>query len=155
MKTFLSALFVGGLLEYFLDPAGGSKRRGSLMDKVQGMMGQAGTSPQKVATYAGNQVQGKFKRAVGSQHDNDNPDDKTLKDRVQSEVLRDPTFGDAPINFNVENGIVVIHGELPTQADIDRLVSQVKNVRDVKGVENLLHLPGTPAPNKESAIQAS
>jgi osmotically-inducible protein OsmY len=140
MKRFFAAVVGGMLLEYFLDPQRGTNRRNTILGQVGGMT---------------NMVPGKVAGVMPHAHDNTNPDDVTLKDRVESEVLRDPTFGRAPINFNVENGIVVIHGELPTQGDIDALVSKVQGIRDVKGVENLLHLPGTPAPNKLSAIEAS
>ncbi len=143
MKKFFLALVAGIGLEYFLDPKDGTKRRAMLMN-------QLGPVTDSVAGGMG-----PIKGMMPHGHDNNNPDDKTLKDRVESEVLRDPKFGQAPINFNVENGIVVIHGELPTQADIDQLVSQVQGIRNVQGVENLLHLPGTIAPNKLSAIEAS
>jgi osmotically-inducible protein OsmY len=146
MKKFFGALIAGMALEYFLDPGRGSSRRQTLKGPIDSLAGSAG----KVS-----QMAGPLKGAMPHGHDNDSPDDKTLKDRVESEVLRDPKFGRAPINFNVENGIVVIHGELPTQSDIDQLVSWVSSIRNVKGVENLLHLPGTPAPNKLSAIEAS
>jgi hypothetical protein len=144
MKKFLAALFAGMALEYFLDPKRGTDRR-SMITK--------GVGP---VTGSMSGVAGPLKGMMPGRHDNDNPDNVTLKDRVESEVLRDPKFGRAPINFNVEeDGVVVIHGELPTQADIDELVSRVSSVRNVKRVENLLHLPGTPAPNKLSAIEAS
>jgi hypothetical protein len=139
MKTFFAALLAGMAIEYFLHPGKGTQRRNALMNQLGPVAGGVGP------------LKGMMPRG----HDNDNPDDVTLKDRVESEVLRDPKFGRAPINFNVENGIVVIHGELPTQSDIDDLVGKVQGIRNVKGVENLLHLPGTPAPNKLSAIEAS
>lgn len=143
MKKFLLAVIAGVAIEYFVHPGKGSSRRNAVKGQLGPVSGKlsGGMSSMKSAMPGG--------------HDNDNPDDKTLKDRVESEVLRDPKFGRAPINFNVENGIVVIHGELPTQEDIDQLVSQVGSIRNVKGVENLLHLPGTIAPNKLSAIEAS
>jgi osmotically-inducible protein OsmY len=143
MKRFFLALVAGMAIEYFLDPKDGTQRRNKLMNQLKPMTG----------SVAGGM--GPIKGMMPHGHDNTNPDDKTLKDRVESEVLRDPKFGRAPINFNVENGIVVIHGELPTQADIDQLVNWVRSIRNVKGVENLLHLPGTVAPNKLSAIEAS
>ncbi|HCG01826.1 MAG TPA: hypothetical protein DEV93_14950, partial [Chloroflexi bacterium] len=57
------------------------------------------------------------------------------------------------VNVEVAEGVVDIHGQLPSQAEIDDLVLRVKNVPDVKGVQTYLHLPGTPAPNKKDSLQ--
>jgi osmotically-inducible protein OsmY len=144
MKRFLAALAAGMALEYFLDPKRGTDRRTMLANQLGPVTG----------SLSG--IAGPLTGMMPHAHDNDNPDNQTLKDRVESEVLRDPKFGRAPINFNVEeDGVVVIHGELPTQSDIDELISQVKSIRNVKDVASFLHLPGTPAPNKMSAIEAS
>jgi hypothetical protein len=144
MKMFLGALAAGMALVYFLDPRGGTNRRNRIRSQLGSVPGSLPGVP------------GPLKGMMPRAHDNTNPDNKTLKDRVESEVLRDPKFGRAPINFNVEeDGIVIVRGELPRQEDIDELISQVKSIRDVKDVQSYLHLPGTPAPNKLSAIEAS
>lgn len=155
MKRFLFALVTGGALAYFLDPARGSGRRNRVMDKLTSTARQTADTAQSTVQMVGGKAQGTVRETVPAQHDNTNPDDRTLKDRVESEVLRNETFSTSPINFNVVDGIVEIRGELQSQSDIDALVSQVKGIRDVKGVHNYLHLPGTPAPNKEEAIKAS
>jgi osmotically-inducible protein OsmY len=74
---------------------------------------------------------------------------------VESEIFRNPQTSREHINVNVVGGIVELRGEQAAQGDIDRLVQAVKGIPNVKGVHNYLHLPGTPAPNKESAIEAS
>jgi len=151
MKRFLFALATGGLLTYFLDPNNGTRRRTIARDKVGSLAGKASKTAGRQAAYVSGVAQG-----TGTHpHDNTNPDDRTLNDRVESEVLRDPKFDKAPINFNVVGGIVEIRGELQSQGEIDALVSRVRSIRDVRGVHNYLHLPNTPAPNKEEAIQAS
>jgi osmotically-inducible protein OsmY len=151
MKRFLIALVTGGMLAYFLDPNNGTRRRNIARDRLTSIAGRTSKQVSRQAAYRSGVAQG-----IGPhQHDNINPDDRTLRDRVESEVLRDPKFDKAPVNFNVVNGVVEVRGELPTQGDIDALVSRIKSIRDVKGVHNYLHLPNTPAPNKEEAIQAS
>lgn len=89
--------------------------------------------------------------------DNPNPDDTTLRDRVESEIFRDWSVHADKGEFNIDvvDGIAVLRGQLKTQEEIDTLIRKVGEVRDVKGVESYLHLPGTPAPNKEDAIEAS
>jgi osmotically-inducible protein OsmY len=155
MKRFLFALVTGGALAYFLDPNKGGRRRSLVMDKVTSTTRQTASTAQSAVQSVGSKAQGVVQETVPTRHDNPNPDDKTLKDRVESEVLRNPMYSRSPINFNVVDGIVEIRGELESQGDIDALVSQVKSIRDVAGVHNYLHLPGTPAPNKEEAIRAS
>ena len=155
MKKFLTALFGGAALAYFFDPDHGTRRRHITKDRATSLFRRVARRSAKKAEYIGGQVQGLTRTTASYQPDNPNPDDKTLKDRVESEVLREHKFKVAPINFNVEDGVVVVRGELDSQADIDELVSRVRSIRNVKGVESYLHLPGTPAPNKEEALRVS
>lgn len=151
MKKFVAAILAGGALEYFLDPNHGTRRRHVAGDRIAATF-------RRLNRNAGGYLSGTAKglQAKMTTHQHDNPatvDNKTLKDRVESEVLRNPTFSRAPINFNVEDdSVVVIHGELPHPQDIDQLINEVKAVRGVKKVVSYLHLPNTPAPNKLSAI---
>ena len=48
-----------------------------------------------------------------------------------------------------------LRGQLRTPDDIDRMVRAVEHVPGVVEVRNMLHLPGTPAPNKREAREAS
>jgi osmotically-inducible protein OsmY len=50
------------------------------------------------------------------------------------------------INVNVQNGVVQLRGEVPESSMIDDLVEKARSIQGVREVENLLHLPGTPAP---------
>jgi osmotically-inducible protein OsmY len=78
-------------------------------------------------------------------------DDLTLRDRVESEVFRDPDLPKGDINFDVENGIVTIRGAVDNAFRIATIEKAVFKVPGVIGVENLLHVTGTPAPNKAQA----
>jgi osmotically-inducible protein OsmY len=151
MKRFFIALLTGGALAYFLDPKQGKRRRNITRDRGMATFRRLSGSSAGTAKYVSGRVAGLRPHSP----DNPNPDDATLKDRVESEVLRDPKFDRAPINFNVEDGVVVIRGELQSQGDIDALVSRVRGIPHVKGVESYLHLPGTPAPNKEESLRIS
>jgi osmotically-inducible protein OsmY len=81
-------------------------------------------------------------------------DDATLVDKVESEVLRGPNVPEG-ITVNAEDGIVVLRGEVDTPERMTELAQAVLRVPGVAGVENLLHLPGEPAPNKARALEAS
>jgi len=77
-----------------------------------------------------------------------NPDDRTLVDRVESEIFRDRKQVKGKVNINAEEGVVVLRGELESQDLIDDLVKAVHEVDGVRNVENLLHTPGAEAPAK-------
>jgi osmotically-inducible protein OsmY len=79
-------------------------------------------------------------------------DDATLARKVGSEVLRTAPEG---ITVNAEDGIVVLRGEVSAPERMSELARAVLRVPGVTGVENLLHLPGEPAPNKAPALEAS
>jgi osmotically-inducible protein OsmY len=73
-------------------------------------------------------------------------DDTTLARKVETEIFRD---GDAPkgsVLVNVAEGTVSLRGEVESPDMIEALVDKARSVHGVRGVENLLHLPGTPAP---------
>jgi osmotically-inducible protein OsmY len=51
------------------------------------------------------------------------------------------------VSVNAENGVAYLRGQVPDQEWVDRLGEATREVDGVKGVKNLLHTPGTPAPN--------
>jgi len=73
-------------------------------------------------------------------------DDATLVDKVESAIFRDPAVPKGRININAERGRVVLRGEVDQSEQISALEAAARQVPGVKDVENLLHLPGTPAP---------
>ena len=80
-------------------------------------------------------------------------DDATLAHKVESEVLGGS--GNGRISVNAENGVVVLRGEVDSADQMNAIAESVMAVPGVTGVENLLHLPGEPAPNKAPAREAS
>ena len=77
-----------------------------------------------------------------------NLDDNTIAHKVETELFRDPTVPKGHIDVNVAGGVVYLRGEVRTPEDVKRLERQAKAIPEVKRVENLLHLPGTPAPTR-------
>ena len=49
----------------------------------------------------------------------------------------------------MQGGIAHLRGEVADDEWADRLAAEARNVDGIKGVENLLHEPGTPAPEAE------
>ncbi|HLJ67495.1 MAG TPA: BON domain-containing protein [Chloroflexota bacterium] len=153
---WLLAAALGAAIVYFLDPNNGKSRRTTAMDRLGGMKGKAGDTASTMGQRAGDAVYGTVRETVTvAAHDNPNPDDRTLNDRVESEVFADPRVPKGRINTSVVAGVVTLRGQLDSQADIDYVIERVQAVRDVKGVQSYLHTPGTVAPNKEEAIEAS
>ena len=75
-------------------------------------------------------------------------DDETLCQRVESQLFRDRHIPKGNLNINCEHGMVILRGELDTPMEIARLEERVRRIPGVRGVQNLLHPHGTPAPNK-------
>jgi hypothetical protein len=75
-------------------------------------------------------------------------DDNTIAHKVETELFRDPTVPKGHVDVNVAGGVLYLRGEVKTPEDIKRLERQAKAIPEVKRVENLLHLPGTPAPTR-------
>jgi len=81
------------------------------------------------------------------------PDDATLAQKVRSEVLGREAFRHYGISVDATDGVVHLRGELPAPSRIDELVSAVTHVYGVRRVDSYLHLPGEPAPNKQSVLE--
>ena len=75
--------------------------------------------------------------------------DPTLARKVESEIFRDASAPKGSVSVNVEHGVVYLRGEVTTPEQVRALVDGATKVDGVVGVENLLHLPGTPAPAKD------
>jgi osmotically-inducible protein OsmY len=80
--------------------------------------------------------------------------DAVLVSKVESEVFGDPDIPKGGISINAENGIVVLRGQVEDPEQIRRLEQAVGKIDGVLGVENLLHLPGTPAPTSHGRVSA-
>jgi hyperosmotically inducible periplasmic protein len=152
-RTLIIGGILGALSAYFLDPNTGKRRRHVTRDKAGSLLNKTGRTAHHTAEYAGGRVEGILRETVPHPPDNPNPDDNTLRDRVESEVFRDPRYSREHLNIEVAKGVVDVHGQLSGQGEIDDLVRRVKQVPDVKGVQNHVHLPGTPAPNKKDSLQ--
>src|SRR5215210_314549 len=74
--------------------------------------------------------------------------DPAIARKVESAIFRDDEVPKGDINVNVVDGVAFLRGEAKTPEMIKSLEEQAKAVPEVVGVENLLHLPGTPAPTR-------
>ena len=91
-------------------------------------------------------VVGKFRSVSGRVLEPKEYDDASLKDKVESELFREEHEVKGAININAQEGVVQLRGEVPSQDLIDVLVHKTEKIQGVRGVESLLHTPGTEAP---------
>lgn len=75
-------------------------------------------------------------------------DDVALARKVETTIFRDRDVAKGKIDVNAAEGVVWLRGEAKTPDLIKRLEEQTRAIPEVRQVENLLHLPKTPAPSR-------
>jgi osmotically-inducible protein OsmY len=146
---------VGAGLTYFFDPDRGRARRAQLRDRTLGLFRRAGRKVEQRGRYVGAQAYGLKKKVENIGREERMPEsDRVLVDKVESEVLRRANYPKGAITVEACDGIITLRGQAETADQITRIEKEVTAVTGVAGVENFLHLPGTQAPNKASALDA-
>ncbi len=75
-------------------------------------------------------------------------DDPTVARKVESALFRDRRIAKGKVDVNVADGVVWLRGEARTPQLIKLAEARAAEVPEVTKVENLLHLPKTPAPSR-------
>jgi hypothetical protein len=75
-------------------------------------------------------------------------DDVALARKVETIIFRDDAVPKGHIDVNCADGVVWLRGEAKTPDMIKALELQAAGIPEVRQVENLLHLPKTPAPTR-------
>jgi osmotically-inducible protein OsmY len=150
LKLILGAA-AGFAAAWFLDPNDGTRRRNVVRDKAFKYARRGKEEAVRRAEYTAGQVKGAAYEAApvaGREEAGERLNDPALQSKVESEVFRAANAPKDKVSVNVENGIAYLRGELDDREAINRLVGTVGNVEGIRGVENLLHTPGEPAPMK-------
>jgi BON domain len=142
---------VGAAVVYLWDPQRGKARRALLIDWSAARLRRGWQEVNRLARSAGNTAAATPNRMVALRSGPRPADDITLRDRVESEIFRDRDLPKGQINFDVASGIVTVRGSVDNAFQIATIEKAVLKVPGVNGVENLLHVSGTPAPNKAQA----
>src|SRR5215216_2832068 len=132
MKRIPLVAAIGAALMYFFDPADGTRRRHVAADRVSHGTRAVGSTAHAV----------KQKATHFREEEKPDPNDATLKEKVESEIFREEGVPKGQINVNAENGVVFLRGEVEQPELIEELEKQARKVQGVTSVENLLHLPG-------------
>lgn len=153
-RGWLFAGAAGAALMFFLDPDRGARRRHITRDRVAATARRGVGRVRRLQRRATADLYGLSRKiAHRAPADAPPPNDATLVQKVESMLFRDPTVPKGRININAENGTIVLRGELDRPDQIDTLVAAVRRVPGVHEVKNLLHLPHTPPPNKQEALE--
>jgi osmotically-inducible protein OsmY len=148
MKRIPLLAAVGAALMYFFDPADGKRRRHVAVDRTKAFFR---SRARRGAGSVGSQAHALKQKATHlREEDKATPNDATLKAKVESEIFRSPDVPKGQIDVNAENGVVYLRGETDRPELVEELEKQVRKIPGVRSVENLLHLPGEPAPSKQS-----
>ena len=145
---------VGAAIAYFCDPENGRGRRARTKDQVGARFRDARETAEQKARYVQNTAGGK---AEGIRRSEDTPpeDDRTLVDKIKSEVLGGGQFQGHQVVVDAVNGVVTLRGQVAEANQAEQLVKAVERVPGVRSVENLVHGPEEPAPNKQASVNAS
>src|SRR5579864_2616232 len=146
----------GGLMVFLLDPMLGRRRRHMARDRMLARMRRIGRGFKAIWRGAAAETQGMSHRIVHLvPQATEVADDETLRQRVESQLFRDRHIPKGDLNINCEHGMVILRGELDSPIEIAQLEARVRRIAGVRGVQNLLHPHGTPAPNKQRSWAAS
>jgi hypothetical protein len=139
---------LGALLAYFLDPKGGRRRRHTARDRALSRLRRGERRAAGRARRAESHAVGVARRTFNAaRRGRREPfDDVTLARKVESELYRRVRVPKGHISINAEDGVVFLRGIMERQEDIERIVVATRQIAGVREVENLIHLPGTPAP---------
>ncbi|MDP8991640.1 MAG: BON domain-containing protein [Actinomycetota bacterium] len=149
--SFLAGL--GAAVFYFLDPRSGRGRRARAKDQLVAKARRKGQEVQQKASYVGGKLEG-VAQSVRQPGGEAPADDKALADKVKSEVLGGQRFEGHQVVVDAADGVVALRGEVQTSEQIDELEGAVRKVAGVRDVENYVHVPGEPAPNKQDSLGA-
>jgi hypothetical protein len=147
LRRILGALGGGIVLEFFLDPRMGRTRRTRVASRVAGLARKEARMMNRMARRTGATAHG-IKQKVIHRHEVEKTyDDATLQQKIKSQVLGRQGRAKIPISVDVTGGVATLRGECESGTQMRRIEAEVKATQGVRDVVNLMHRPGTPAPN--------
>jgi osmotically-inducible protein OsmY len=151
LRAFVKGAALGAAAAYLFDPDAGNGRRARLRDQADAMFRRSQERAERLSRHATNVVEGRLHELRGTADVDREMDDATIADRIRSEVLGRRDLHADGVVVNVQNGVTQLRGAVPSSEAIEGIVDRTRAVPGVVDVENLLHLPDEPAPNKRAA----
>jgi hypothetical protein len=143
-----AAAGIGATAAFFLDPVSGKRRRAVTKDWMGARVRGVGRRTARLGRGAAARAHGIRERIEHSGPEAIPENDATLAHKVESELFQGLDIPSGKININAENGVVFLRGALTRPNEIVEVERRVWDIQGVRGVENLLHLEGTPAPTR-------
>jgi hypothetical protein len=145
---------LGTLLEYFLDPNAGRRRRHVARDRALSRMRRGERRALVRARRTEAHAVGIARQTLSARWRHREPlDDVSLAHKVESELYQRERLPKGQIVVNAEDGVVFLRGVMERREDIERMEAAARHIAGVHGVENLLHAPGTPAPASRPKLE--
>jgi osmotically-inducible protein OsmY len=140
MKRTLSLVALAAALTYFFDPENGKRRRHMAADRTAGFFRRKARLLERGRRRAASAGYGAVQKAKHrSEEEKPQPNDATLKAKVESEVFRDARVPKGRVDVNAENGVVYLRGEVDSPDMVAELEQATRKVHGVRAVENQLH----------------
>jgi osmotically-inducible protein OsmY len=153
MKRWKTPLVAAGgaLVAFLFDPISGRRRRAELGQRLPAFFRRGGRQVGRVAGQVSSEAYGARQRLAHARPDEKEGalNDPALARKVETEIFRDPDVPKGDVNVQAHDGIVELRGQVPRPELIDELVKRTRQIPEVRDVENLLHVQGTPAPMHE------
>jgi osmotically-inducible protein OsmY len=143
---YIIAGLAGAALMFFLDPDRGKRRRAMARDRTAGTVRRAGDVSERLQRRAVSDAYGVSQKLAHPETAQETPaNDAVLAQKVMTELFRDQRIPKGSINVNAQHGVVQLRGQVEHPEDILEIEGRVRRIAGVADVENLMHLPGTPA----------
>jgi hypothetical protein len=146
---------LGALLAYFADPRSGRRRRRTTRDRALSRLRRGERRAVGRARRAESHAVGIARRTFNPRRFRrpEPLDDVSLAHKVESELSRRAGVPKGQIVVNAEDGVVFLRGVIERHEDVQSLEDATRRIAGVRGVENLLHPPGTPAPASRPKLE--
>jgi hypothetical protein len=138
----------GAIATFLLDPDRGRSRRARYGDQAAALLRRGVRETERVARIAGATAAGRMEAARHIGGGDADLNDATLTAKVETELFRDPTLPKGNLNINVERGVVVLRGQVDSEAQRTEIERRAAAIPGVWSVRNLTHLAGERAPEE-------
>jgi osmotically-inducible protein OsmY len=152
-KLLITAIAGTGAAAYFLDPDQGKRRRHLAQERVGAFFRHRARRTERAARAAASYAEGIKERAKATVREEQPPgDDLTLKNKIETELFREPDAPKGSVNVDVVDGVVTLRGEVDRPDLVRDLEAKARSITGTRDVNNLLHTPGT-TPQNVAAVR--